>query len=731
MHSREEIDGYKDLSLKLYNVLECIGMSKDVRRTRTETMTIAEILDSFVRHPHIRRYICGSAYEGSSHLNMGSDIDSLFVYYDLPVVCNTDCISNMSYPYGLLLIPDDKFPGYAKLQLICDEKVQFKHYKAGVFQTPSLPTIWGLNFEVQADSKNRLCMACKPLTDSLRSIGFHQHGPALQATKGVSCDFVTALQGDAWPQVATEWLTRGRKYEWPSSDFIQKMETYGFIVVPASHPQSDEKHLQWRLSFTRQERLLVVHFNSVQMKCYVLLKVIKTKINNEIGEETLTSYHCKTCMFYMLETTSNELWVPEHFVSCLLMCLKQIRSWVMNGNLPNYFIPGENMLDRITNKDLLKTLVEMIENVINSDLEKLIPTLYTVGLGHDIAVIHNSLAGEAKAEMDTIISQRIRQAYKSSQTLFIMSLLTYSRNRILMEHYSSNMEQFTDNIMNLMLMLSRTSTISDHTEDEATTAKSLIMPFLELALLTNTAVKQLSDGNDEARKTLESSQWDTLESTGISKLKQAAILLALSDNKTSLQALFQVAQRFRVPICSCDPCHPINATEYVQDEAVAVLFKHTLVPCVSFLPTEQLITPLAIKYEMLRAFGVPIEHRNFTHYYWFDWGMVDGRFLTLFLTYLNLLALGHTSEARKCVKRMISLLNKGPICHRETCLNLLGWIHRVKGNVGLAVQCFAKSLKERPRFNAACWHFCFLICEPQREKTNVLVSDLVRHKPGC
>ena len=27
--------------------------------------------------------------------------------------------------------------------------------------------------------------------------------------------------------------------------------------------------------------------------------------------------------------------------------------------------------------------------------------------------------------------------------------------------------------------------------------------------------------------------------------------------------------------------------------------------------------------------------------------------------------------------------------------------------------------------------FYFLINEPRREKTNVLVSDLVRHKPGC
>ena len=336
-------------------------------------------------------------------------------------------------------------------------------------------------------------------------------------------------------------------------------------------------------------------------------------------------------------------------------------------------------------------------------------------------------------------SSALAVTFSSGFTVRITNLLAISRNRILMENYSSNMEQFTDNIMILMRMLSRTNTISGHTEAETTTAKSLIMPFLELALLTNTVVKQLSGGNDEVRKTLESSQWDTLESTGISKLKQAAISLALSDNNASLHALLQVAQRYGAALCLCDPRHlvapngftDLNITEYVLEEEVAVLFKHKLALCVSFLPTEQLITPLTIKYEMLRAFGVPIEHRDMIIYYWFDWGIVDGTFLTLLLAYLNHVPLDHTSTARKCVKRMILLLNKGPISHRETCLNLLGWIHREKGNIGLAVQCFAKSLKERPRFNAACWHYCFLICEPQREKTNVLVSDLIRQKAGC
>lgn len=86
------------------------------------------------------------------------------------------------------------------------------------------------------------------------------------------------------------------------------MQCLGFLVVSASHPESDEKEFQCRISFPEQERLLVTQFNSVQLMCYILLKIIKNEVvKKKIKEDTLTTYHCKTCMLYMLETTPREL----------------------------------------------------------------------------------------------------------------------------------------------------------------------------------------------------------------------------------------------------------------------------------------------------------------------------------------------------------------------------------------------------------------------------------------
>ena len=491
---------------------------------------------------------------------------------------------------------------------------------------------------------------------------------------------------------ATEWLTRRRENGWPSIDFIEKIKIYGFIVVKACHPQSDEKDLQWRISFSRQERELVVNFNSVQMMCYVLLKLVKNNtINKEIGEETLTSYHCKTCMFYILENTPEELWIHENLASCLLMCLRQLRLWAMDGNCPNYFIPGENMFDRITSEDSRLKLYEILNNNINSGIESLIMRLTTGGIGKAIRMY-----GQPQPTASTWLNQCCR-----ASDLIVTIVCSYFD--ILYDQYSNQIEIFNINIEILLGNLRRTILYIDHTKEERT-AISLIAPFLQLTLLTNSAVMQLRDEDNELRATLESEQWDELDVTGFSKLKHASIYLAWKDNATSLRILLRAAQSIKVSSCQCDPAYPVfpwvvepvTDTEYSLKEAAVDLLRNTLLPCVSFLPCEQLITPRAIRYEMIRRFGVPTANRDVFSFYWFDWGIVDGRFLTIFLLYLNYKALVQKSDARKCVKKMILMLNKETVSHRETCLNLLGWVHKERRDVRRAVQCFIKSLKVRP-----------------------------------
>ena len=370
----------------------------------------------------------------------------------------------------------------------------------------------------------------------------------------------------------------------------------------------------------------MVLFNNVQMKCYVLLKLIKNEIiNKEIGEETLTSYHCKTCMFYMLENTSEDVWISENLASCLLMCLRQLRLWAMNGNCPNYFIPGENMFNRITSEDSKLKLFELLDIILNSDMESLIMRITADEIGKRIRTY-----GQSQPTVDTTVNLH---CCRTHAVLNVTIAIARSHNDILYEQYSNNLEIFNENIRKLFNNLWQNISYTDHTTEERT-AKSLITPFLQLTLLTNSSVMQLRDGDEELRTTLESEQWDELDVTGISKLKQASIYLALNESVISLILLLRATQGRKFSFCSCDPqiqvtplmdVHLIVA-EYDLKDAVVNLLRKTLLPCVSFLPCEELITPCAIRYEMIRCFGMPSADRAIGNFFWFNWGIVDGRF---------------------------------------------------------------------------------------------------------
>ena len=114
--------------------------------------------------------------------------------------------------------------------------------------------------------------------------------------------YVVALRCKKCPASATEWLTLRRPYNCPSKKLIDYFKTLGCFFVCVGHPLSYEIEKPWRNSCSLQERYLVSHFNSVQLKCYVLLKIIKKElISKTVGENCLISYQCKTCMVYIIE----------------------------------------------------------------------------------------------------------------------------------------------------------------------------------------------------------------------------------------------------------------------------------------------------------------------------------------------------------------------------------------------------------------------------------------------
>ena len=322
-----------------------------------ENATLSEILQTIANHP-VSFFRFGSWSEGTTTLGLSSDVDTAVV---LPYFQVSTKVAAGPFLYSFLLVPGEN-PGYVKLHLV----------DVGILNPEYLASF---GHRLSVDKSNRVC-----LVQNIDLTGYDcRAGPAF-SHKGNeqlgSADIVIALSCAEWPDFAQKWLSRKRIYGWPSEELLAQCKSLGFIVMPASHPASDEKQFQWRISFTHQERLLVTQFNSVQLKCYILLKIInKELIKQYIKEETLTSHHLKTCMLYVLENTPSDLWVPENLVGCIIMCFRQIRVWIKEENIPNYFIPEENMLDRITKTELKVELARKIDWILNSDMRDVLCNL--------------------------------------------------------------------------------------------------------------------------------------------------------------------------------------------------------------------------------------------------------------------------------------------------------------------------------------------------------------------
>ena len=710
---------HKFLSLALFGVLEDLGATIETRNVHMEAAILTEILDTIAALSG-SFYVFGSSYEGTYTKGLRPDFDVAYILLDMPVITDiANCPSSNSY----LLVPEEQ-PGYVRLQLVHNGDVQWG-------PCPELKLDMFHNLSV--DMNNRVCLV-QNSEGFMRTEMHRKEGPAIHmdAVKNrTSSDTVVALACTDWPECAQEWLSRKRIHGWPSKELIKQCKSLGFIVVSASHPASDEKQFQWRISFSHQERLLVTQFNSVQLKCYILLKIIKKElIKQDIKEDTLTSYHLKTCMLYILENTPSELWVPENLVGCLIMCLRQIRLWIRDEKIPNYFIPGENMLDRITKPGLRRKLADRIDWTLNCEINHVLCKL-------QIGEIGDRLMRLRKRQIDPLLSQIWRVRSLTNLLMCMGGTLNVIRFMHVYQPYIGCLLYDRDSrfkLMNKALVhsisdLAGTRRITIHTKEETRRVLSMILPFLHLSLLSCEIVQRIDKPTEAVQYILKDNagfRADPIYSSA--NLKQASALLMLGYQQLSLKVLssFTIADKFAM--CDCYDSAVITglnkqlllqAAQDRQDITAIELLRDFFQPCVHFFPHEQQITPVAINYEMIRSYVTPLELLQ-KHCLriprWYMWGVVDGHFLQLFLMYLNHKNLGQNSQATVDVKKMIRLLNYKTVCHRETCLNLLGYVHRGRGEITRAVQCFDTSLQTNPHCNTAFWHLCFLIYETMNKR---------------
>ena len=682
-----------------------------------ESTVTGEILHTVSCQPEISVYYFGSQADGTTTTGMKSDLDVVNILNNLPVVTDPQ-----DHPAGtsLLFIQDATTPaGYCKLQLVQDGVPQHGE----IPKSNPYPDIYCRNrLQFTRDTDSRWVCCFKPNKNATRGID-QRHGPALtrNATKKrLSVDFVHAVECQRISRFINTWLNRKRKFNWPADYILQTCVDLGCLFVPVGHPKcvDTEQEKQWRISFSHQEKLLVSQFSPVQYKCFIVLKIIKKELISESVPDSLSSYHVKTCMFHAIENTPCTLWKPENLLSCISLCLRKLLEWIQAGYCPNYFIPEENMFDRPVHNIVRKRLRQVLQRLVSADC-KFLYSIQCDGLGKKFkynTLIQCVTTGDVDDSNYISIVAKLRKLRDVCFKTFrygIRKLTKISNNNI-----ESNLKKTLQSISALL----NTLIITRHTLEETQQAKSLILPYLELTLMSNIvayAVDQ-NEQNRDIRRLLTSIRWKEIglsSDSFSSRLKQASMLYMLGDYQTSLNVLSSLTGLVRYSDCKCyldediyvspDDATLLETTRGIPDVTAQYLLRNVIIPCVYFLPTERSVTPAALCYEMERMRGPRpdsdddlCDHDEKRG----DWAFVDGNFLLHFLLYLNHTKLNREHQVNvdiNTMRRLLARNNAKRLSHRETCFNLLGWVYREEGNNDTANSCFRESLRIKPHCNAA------------------------------
>ena len=337
------MDGLRATSCGLYKVIGKKLGTKSIVAMRRTVMTLAQCLATVFCKSYETiedKILSGSTCEGFRFSS--SDIDFMCISRGIRVIFSSLYLRMYTSEHTVVLAEcNNTKPGFALLRLMSD----FSH-----FHLRDSHVKFNDNFYI-ASGKWRECfttMYAGRSPERFRHLSpspFVTHGPCSTTTYcETEVDHAFCVKADILPKSAHGFIRRLHRAGWPSAATLQRIATGGCHFVAIGAKESETEFLEWRISFSCTERILIHSMNHVQFSCYGLLKVF---LKEALDENTnikglLCSYFLKTAVFW--EIVDNELrWEPSNFLCCFWKCFQRLLQWINSEYCPNFFIPENNM----------------------------------------------------------------------------------------------------------------------------------------------------------------------------------------------------------------------------------------------------------------------------------------------------------------------------------------------------------------------------------------------------
>ncbi|KAH3875654.1 hypothetical protein DPMN_038927 [Dreissena polymorpha] len=143
------------------------------------------------------------------------------------------------------------------------------------------------------------------------------------------------------PSILQRWAERSR--HWPSPSVVQNVVSMGACVTPVGFKESEYSHVEWRICFNTGEKELVFNLNDVQVKLYILLKMVKKDVLKPRNKE-ITSYTLKNIILWQAEKNLQSLFNERSLLHWLNKALCDLRTAINTQQLPYYMIPERNLM---------------------------------------------------------------------------------------------------------------------------------------------------------------------------------------------------------------------------------------------------------------------------------------------------------------------------------------------------------------------------------------------------
>jgi len=690
---------YGPFSVLLYRQLDVIGVNKRVVTRRTETYLYREAVKtvrSKLDGQNITSIHFGSQSEGTTTPGLQSDTDTLRTLDDV----------------NIMYTMDDWKQGARNYLMVRDATTPAQHYMLQKMRSDRpLPVTYTDEPFHEIDSQGRVLLSNLCIHNCIGDIciafGRHQIRSGPSDTPFDDMDMVYAFRCNSLPTEIMSWFTHDRHGYWPPAEVFEAARHCPCYLVPDGHHASANKDLEWRITPNLIERILMFSTNMVQRKCLIVMKMLKKeRLTNVIPAShvrcKITTFHCKTALFFTLEITPPNVWKKHRLVECIVRCLQTIRGFLFQGECPHYIVENVDLFDGKLCRECQVALELEIRRMIQDDMQVLF-RLQCDGLGQKLLPIPRGVqnADETDGKLIGLLSKGMFNTQLSLETV-IMSRFSGMSTIECREH-------LTNTIL----------TLKGYYENNTTTRFERKCISLLSSKLLSTLASVNSSIKVQTRQPFSETEWllyrvsiDT--DVASARLKLASMLYCRGELQRAAYVLADVERRLDdsvLHVCASREINnrvnpPPGFCRYALENGDPETLTRKVCHCVQFMRQERFCAPAALWLEMVRDVDDDLTYRDLVDCHWMDSAEVDAK---PFLFYLQYLTYGGLCSRLSQLSTLISFMadvvdNLTGMYHTETVLNLIGHCLELEGLSQLAAMVYMKSLNVLPRNNAANWH---------------------------